>query len=233
MTGLSPSDRAVRLAIYRAFADQGRPPSVAEIAEERNLAEAAVRAALQNLHDAHAIVLTPAGDAVRMAHPFSAAPMGFVVGADGRDQSGYAGDRLWWGGCGWDSFGIGAALHEPILIRTQCPGCGRVLEERAGPSAPPGLDLVVHIPRPARRWWDDVVATCTNIRFFCDPSHVDAWARSSPYPVGQVITSRTMWQLAQTWYADRLAPDWTPRPVAASQRLLGQCGLTGDFWQLP
>jgi len=124
MTGtLADPDRAVRLATYRGFAGQGRPPSVAELAAETGLAETAVRAALRHLHDAHAIVLVPAGDAVRIAHPFSAAPMGFVVSAEGRGPAGYAGDRMWWGGCAWDSFGIGAALGEPVAIRTHCPGC--------------------------------------------------------------------------------------------------------------
>jgi hypothetical protein len=231
--GFGPAERAVRVAIYRAFAEQGRPPSVAELAGQTGLAEAGVGDALARLHDAHAIVLKPAGDAVRMAHPFSAAPMGFVVGADGPGQSGYPGDRMWWGGCAWDSFGIGAALGEPVLIRTRCPGCGRDLAVRAGPDQPPGEDLAVHIPYPAARWWDDVVGTCSNIRMFCIPAHVDVWARAGARPVGRVVPSATMWRLAQPWYGDRLDPGWSPRPAAAAQQLLTRCGLTGEFWRLP
>jgi hypothetical protein len=238
MTGTAATpDRAVRLAVYRGFAGQGRPPSVAELAAETGLAETAVRAALQDLHDAHAIVLTSARDAVRIAHPFSAAPMGFVVSAEGRGPTGYGGDRMWWGGCAWDSFGIGAALGEPVVVRTHCPGCGRDLTVHAGPAQPPDQDLAVRIPCPASRWWDDVVRTCTNIRLFCDASHVKAWqeqqeARGAPRPAGRVISAVTMWQLAQPWYGDRLDPDWSPRPIAAAQRLLGQVGLTGEFWRL-
>jgi Alkylmercury lyase len=167
-----------------------------------------------------------------MAHPFSAAPMGFVVTAEGQGPAGYAGDRMWWGGCAWDSFGIGAALGEPVTIRTLCPGCGRTLELDAGQAGPPGQDLAGHLPRPARRWWDDVVGTCQNIRLFCSPAHVDAWARSGPHPVGQVIPAAVMWRLAQVWYGDRLDPGWSPRPLDEAQQLLEGCGLTGDFWQL-
>jgi hypothetical protein len=247
---LAPAERELRLAIYRTFAGLGRPPSVAELAAATGRGEAAVRAALRALHDAHAIVLTPARDAVRIAHPFSAAPMGYVVAADGPGPAGYAGDRMWWGGCAWDSFGIGAALGEPVAIRTRCPGCGRELVVRAGPEQPPepageqapeqagdrepDPDLVVHIPVPARAWWDDVVATCSNIRLFCNQAHVAAWAGAEPpHPVGRVIPAGTMWRLAQAWYGDRLDPDWAPRPVAAAQELLRRCGLTGDFWRLP
>jgi Alkylmercury lyase len=239
MTGtLADPDRAVRLAIYRGFAGQGRPPSVAELAAQAGLADTAVRASLRHLDEAHAIVLTPAGDAVRIAHPFSAGPMGFMVSAEGRGPCGYAGDRMWWGGCAWDSFGIGAALGEPVVIRTHCPGCGRDLTVRAGPVQPPEPDLAVRIPCPASRWWDDVVSTCANIRLFCDGSHVETWkrqedARAAPRPDDRIISAVTMWRLAQSWYGDRLDPDWSPRTTAAAQRLLTQAGLTGGFWQLP
>jgi hypothetical protein len=98
----------------------------------------------------------------------------------------------------------------------------------------PDHDLAVHIPVPARAWWDDVVATCSNIRLFCHRAHVGAWARAQPsHPVGRVIPAATMWRLAQAWYGDRLDPDWAPRPAAAAQELLRRCGLTGDFWRLP
>jgi hypothetical protein len=43
----------------------------------------------------------------------------------------------------------------------------------------------------------------------------------------------TIWRLAQTWYGNRLDPDWSPRPTAAAQQLLDQCGLVGGFWRLP
>lgn len=232
-TGLNQADRAVRLAIYRSFASDGRPPSVGQIAAETGLAEASVSGAMRNLHDAHAIVLTPSGDAVRMAHPFSAAPMGFVVGAGGAGPAGYAGDRMWWGGCAWDSFGIGAALGEPVVLRTRCPGCGRDLVLRAGPDQPPAQGPVVHISCQASRWWEDVVATCSDIRLFCDPSHVHAWAGSGAHPVGQIVPAVTKWRLAKTWYGNRLDPDWSPRPTATAQRLLEECGLVGEFWRLP
>lgn len=104
---------------------------------------------------------------------------------------------------------------------------------RVGPDQPPAQGPVVHIPCQASRWWDDVVAVCSNIRLFCESAHVDAWARSGSHAVGQVIPSVTMWRLAQTWYGNRLDPDWSPRPAAAAQQLLDQCGLVGDFWRLP
>jgi len=42
----------------------------------------------------------------------------------------------------------------------------------------------------------------------------------------------TLWRLAQRWYEGRLAPDWRPRTLDESQRILDEVGLTGTFWSL-
>src|SRR3954454_23240142 len=104
-----------------------------------------------------------------MAHPFSAWPMGFVV---------REGDRFWWGGCAWDSFGIMAALGRSLEVTTTCPGCGAPPRYSAPPDAPG--ELVVRLPRTAAEWWDDVVATCSSIRAFCSAGHVEDWLARNP-----------------------------------------------------
>ncbi|MET9342753.1 organomercurial lyase [Nonomuraea sp. NPDC003804] len=221
-------DWTVRRLIYTTLADTGRAPSPAELAAHAGIGDDQVRASLRRLHDGHMIVLGPYGDAVRMAHPFSAAPMGFVVApAEPYD------DRLWWGGCTWDSFGISAALKLDVVIDTRCPGCATALRYEVGPGRPPGEDWVAHIPRPARQWWDDVVDTCTHIRTFCSPDHLADWAGRTRRPIGQAVPVRALWALAQPWYGDRLDPGYRPRPIAASQRLLSEHGFDGDFWRLP
>ena len=212
----SPTAQSVRRLVYGTFAQHGRAASPAELAGELELDPPHVLEALRELHDRHALVLTPAGDAIRMAHPFSAAPMGFVVRAD---------DQFWWGGCAWDSFGIIAALDRRMEITTCCAGCGRKLVYAAGPVTPPTLDAVVLIPRPAREWWDDVVATCSAIRVYCRRTEMAAHAESVPL--------LTLWQLAQPWYRDRLDRDWMPPPTSVRQRLLDDVGLASPFWRLP
>ena len=212
----SPTAQSVRRLVFQTFAQQGRAASPAELAGELGLDPAHVLSALRELHDRHAIVLMPAGDAIRMAHPFSAAPMGFVVRAD---------DQFWWGGCAWDSFGVAAALDRQVEITTCCAGCGRKLVYVAGPETAPTLDAVVLIPRPAREWWDDVVATCSSIRVYCRGTEMPTPAESVPL--------LTLWQLAQPWYRDRLDQDWTPQPTRAKQGHLEDVGLTGPFWRLP
>jgi hypothetical protein len=222
---MSSDARALRAEIYATFAREGRAPSPAELAATLGLQPPAVAEALRELHELHAIVLTRAGDGVRMAHPFSAWPMGFVL---------RGGDRLWWGGCAWDSFGIVAALREELEILTVCPGCGRELRYRASTTeAPEAPGLVVRLPRPAAEWWDDVVATCTHIRTFCSREHVAQWRERTGAAEGCVVELDPLWRLAQPWYGDRLDPDWEPHSREHNQALLEQCGLTGPFWALP
>jgi hypothetical protein len=221
---LSPEARAVRASIYATFAREGRAPSPAELAAADGLSSDVVTAALRELHDLHAIVLAPAGDGIRMAHPFSAWPMGFVL---------RAGDRFWWGGCAWDSFGIVAALRERLDILTTCPSCGRDLHYSASHTDPPAVDFVVRLPYPAAEWWVDVVGTCTNIRTFCSPDHVESWRDATSSPLGYVTDLTTLWRLALPWYGDRLDPNWEPHTREHNQSLLESCGLTGPFWALP
>jgi hypothetical protein len=212
--------------VFETFAREGRAPAPAELARSLGLETQDVSSALRELHDAHAIVLTADGDAIRMAHPFSAWPMGFVVRG--------AGDRLWWGGCAWDSFGIVAALGEELEITTRCPATAATLRYTAGPQTPPDAPgVVVRMPLPATRWWDDVVATCTAIRAFASAEALDAWVARSGADSGATVGLEQLWRLALDWYGDRLDPGWSPRPLQRSQALLDDVGLHGDFWALP
>lgn len=224
----TPLARALRRTVFETFAREGRAPSPGELARLHDAEPASVRAALRELHDLHAVVLVRDGDAIRMAHPFSAWPMGFLVRSP-EDR-----DRMWWGGCAWDSFGIVAALGETLEITTVCPGTGAELRYSAGPDAAPDAPgVVVRIPLPAARWWADVVTTCMSIRAFADGEALADWQRRTGEQEGIPVALEQLWRLALVWYGDRLDPDWAPRPVHRSQALLEGCGLTGDFWELP
>jgi hypothetical protein len=49
---------------------------------------------------------------------------------------------------------------------------------------------------------------------------------------GELVSLDTLQELARRWYGDRLSPDWRPRTLEASQAILDDVGLTGDFWRL-
>jgi hypothetical protein len=215
----------VRLAVYAAFAETGRPPTHAEIAGEHGVGETEVRTALRALAEARHVVLDD-GDTILMAHPFSSIPMGFS--AMGRRA-------LWWGGCAWDSFALPHLLpDEPaVLVATRCPGCGRALAWDVRREEPPEGSEVAHFRTPAAHMWDDVVATCSNQLLFCSADCVELHLATTGANRGYVMDLATLWRLASHWYDGRLDRGYQRRDPAEAKTYLRDVGLSGDFWGLP
>jgi hypothetical protein len=215
--------RDLRQVVYRSFVFDGRPPTAAEAAGQLGLAEEEVVAGWRRLHDEHVLVLTADRTAIRIAHPFSAAPMNFVVASD---------EQKWWGGCAWDSFGIMAALGRTVLVATTCLACRRPLALHADPERAPAEGYVAHVQVPAARWWDDVVVTCSTIRLACDALHVRSWACEQGQQVGAIVDLVTLWRLARLWYGDRLRDDFRRFTPQEADEVFAGLGLTGPFWSM-
>jgi hypothetical protein len=138
-------DIELRNRTYARFVELGRAPAASELGNADE-----VVSGWRRLHDAHALVLNPATDELRMANPFSAIPTAFRVRAR---------DRWWYGNCAWDAFGICAALHADGRIETSCPDCGEPLAVDVRGEQPDEETLLFHCLVPARHWWDDIVFT--------------------------------------------------------------------------
>ena len=143
---MDTSDLELRNLTYRYMVETGRAPSAAQLAERAETDDASVSAAWRRLHDAHALVLDERG-AIRMLNPFSAVPTPFRVTARGRS---------WYANCGWDAFGIGAALGEDSVIATECADCHEPLGIAVRDREPNRDDLIWHVLVPAREWWLDI-----------------------------------------------------------------------------
>jgi hypothetical protein len=215
--------RELRQVVYREFVEEGHPPTAAEAARRLQIGVEEVLAGWGRLHDRHALVLDEDRVGVRMAHPFSARQMHFVVASA---------EQKWWGGCAWDSFGIMAALDQQVLVATTCLGCGRPLAVLADPQGPPPEPYVAQFLVPAARWWDDVVRTCSTIRLACNPGHVEDRAAGSGERTGAVVDLETIWRLGKVWYGDRLHDDHRRRTPEEATAVFAELGLTGPFWDM-
>jgi hypothetical protein len=144
-------DRDVRLAVYRKFVEDARPPTPPEMAVELGVATLDVEASIRRLADGHVLVLAPGTPYVWMANPFSAIPTPFEV---------EVGDRLYFGNCIWDALGISACLRADAHIRTYCPDCSEPLsiDVREG-ELEPSAEGVIHFSVSAAHWWDDIGST--------------------------------------------------------------------------
>jgi hypothetical protein len=142
---MEAADIAIRNRTYRRFVELGRAPAPDEVGDPED-----VLAAWRRLHGAHALVLNPAPDELRMANPFSAVPTSYRVQARG---------RWWYANCAWDAFGVCAALHTDGRVETSCPDCGEPIAVEVRDERPDDESLVFQCLVPARDWWADIVFT--------------------------------------------------------------------------
>ena len=67
---------------------------------------------------------------------------------------------------------------------------------------------------------------------FRSGTHVDEWCRARGIGRGAVFSLEQCWRLADSWYGDRLAPEWRRRTPEEAETLFADLGLTGEFWRL-
>ena len=215
----------VRLAVYDAFRNEARAPSVIELADAVGSAPPQIRQSLAEL-DASRDLVFDGDDRIIMAHPFTSVPMGFsVMGIR----------RLWWGGCAWDSFAIPHLLDEEprVLVATSCPACETPLAGWVDRDGPPQGTEVAHFLTPVQHIWDDVVHSCAHQRLFCSEACVDRWLHLNHQPRGYSMDLPTLWRLAKGWYAGRTRPGYERRDPSQAAEYFRSVGLTGPFWGLP
>jgi len=143
-------DRGVRNRTYSLFVDRGRAPTAEEAAAFEGVTRDELVESWRRLEEAHALVLDPATDEIRMANPFSAVPTPYRVRSAGRS---------WFANCAWDAFGICAAFGMDGHIETACADCGDAISVEVRNEHPGDRDLLFHCLVPAARWWDDIVFT--------------------------------------------------------------------------
>jgi hypothetical protein len=142
---MNEADVGLRRRTYAFMLEAGRAPQPEELGDREE-----VIAGWRRLHDAHALVLNPATDEIRMLNPLSAVPTAYRVRAGG---------RWWYANCAWDAFGVCAALHVDGRIETSCADCGEPIGVEVRDAKPDDESLLFHVLVPARSWWDDIVFT--------------------------------------------------------------------------
>lgn len=216
----------VRKAIFEHFLEHAEPPVIEELMTGFSLTREAAGAVLRGLEAARHLALVKGTDRILMAFPFSAVTTAFRV---------EIGDQRYFANCAWDAIAFHAMLGTPVRVDSFCHHCGRpiAVELRNGRVVqvePP--ETVVYLAVPAARWWDDIIATCSNTMvFFASPGHRDASSLCAS-DGGATLTPDEVHRLSVPLYARRLAIDYA-RP--AKPELLAHfrsLGLSGRFWEL-
>lgn len=67
---------------------------------------------------------------------------------------------------------------------------------------------------------------------FRSEEHIERWLKERSLARGGTMSLEQCWQLANAWYADKLAPDWRRKTLDEAMAAFAQIGLVGDFWDL-
>jgi hypothetical protein len=143
-------DTQVKLSIYSHFADTGRSPSPADVADLIGSGIGDVLDAYPRLRAQRILALEADGSSIRMAPPFSGVPTQHIV---------LAGGTQYFANCAWDSLGIPAALHQPAEVHSRCEQSGEPFLLKVNLDGPESSDWLFHCLVPAAKWWDDIVFT--------------------------------------------------------------------------
>ena len=65
---------------------------------------------------------------------------------------------------------------------------------------------------------------------FRSEEHIEAWRRQWGQAAGEMLSLEQQWNLARSWYSDRMAPDWRRKTSEEAQTIFEDAGLTSDFW---
>lgn len=213
----------IRIQINKFIFDKGYAPTVPELSEILNINVDTIERGLKQLADNHALVLHPNTFDIWVAHPFALFPTMFWVESNG---------KKWWGNCTWCSLGIAALTKTNTKVFTKLSGEKESVVIEIVDSKVVQSDLLVHFPIPAKKFWDNVIYTCSNMLTFNEEAQVNEWCKRHNVVKGEVHSLEKVWELAKLWYSNYLDESWTRKSPDEAESIFKKVGLTSEFWKL-
>jgi len=68
--------------------------------------------------------------------------------------------------------------------------------------------------------------------FFRSEEALNEWLGSRNVACGAVLSIPQLWQLSQSWYHNRMSPDYHGRTLEQVQEIFKELGLTSGFWSV-
>jgi hypothetical protein len=228
MIKLNPALVKTRQFITGYFLEKGFAPTAQEIAENTNNSLKEVTEQLKTLAANRALVLHPHDNSIWIAHPFSDAPNAvWVETTDEGDK------KSWWSNCPWCAFGIAALAKRDVTISAKLGGESETIEIKVIKGKPQIDDsnssVVVHLPIPAARLWDNVIYSCSMQLFHRSESAVDEWCNRHRKPKGGVLSLDLCWRMAKGWYGPFLDPDWNRKSAEETAQYFASLELDLSF----
>jgi alkylmercury lyase len=194
---LSPQENDIRKAILKAFARNGKAPSVREVAQALSLPIEHVLTGFQKLAEYDLIVWKQGGAHLRSAYPFSGVSTVHQVLTD-------AGTPLY-AMCAIDALGIPFMLGQGASVRSACFFCQHLVR----------VDItggLLQRPYPSTSivWFSErdgccvAEARCPLMNFFCNEEHLQAWLAKSPNEPGTSLSLMDALEVGKAAFGDLL-----------------------------
>ena len=69
-----------------------------------------------------------------------------------------------------------------------------------------------------------------NMLFFRSEEMLHQWLAAKRAERGALLTIPQLWELSQSWYQNRLSPEYHGRTVEQVQGIFKEVGLISEFW---
>jgi hypothetical protein len=203
----TPAEDGVRTTLLRFYAEQGRAPTIDELAGRADVSSSALRPILASLKARDLVVLDADGGAIVGAYPFTDRDTEHRV---------MVGDRAVNALCAIDALGVGDMYGRDVEIRSRCRSCGAPVEITTSDQ---GRGLA-HVKPATAVVWSGIRDTggcaassmCTVIAFFCGDAHLEAWrTEHDPEGRGFRLSMDEALQAGRAFFAPSLAgPEAVP-----------------------
>ncbi|MBI2519289.1 MAG: hypothetical protein HYV97_02680 [Bdellovibrio sp.] len=217
-------DSQVHCELINELIEKGSCPFPFDLSERLKVAVCEIESSFLRLAENHALVLHPGTTRVWVIHPFSVSPTTTWVETD---------ERGWWAPCLWCAFGMAFLLKGEVRIHSRLGGRERLALFRIMDGVlAEGSEYVIHFSIPPRDAWENVHHFCACVQPFRNEEEIPAWCKAHGLPLGESITPNVLLALARVWYGGHRNPDWIKWNARDAQRIFGEVGLNGPFWDL-
>lgn len=197
---LDAAAASVLATLLQLYADQGQPPSPAEIAAAAGLAKRETDRLLTDLHRHDLVLLARDGTTIRGAYPFTETATGNMVTFA---RTGHRLNTM----CVIDALGAGAMCRQDAIVRSACHACGASIVVDV---CDHGSVLGEVRPQAAVVWTGfkqscgcAADSLCTELVVFCSNDHLERWCASGAASAGRPLSVEEAFQVGKALFADR------------------------------
>lgn len=169
LVALNPAEDLAWRRVLVLFADLGRAPGAAEIADDTGVGEESVRHVLEILQRYDLVGLSEGDGRIVTAYPFTDRATGHVVTLGARRLNAL---------CAVDALGAGAMYQRDVAVESRCRACDGPIRIA---TADLGKTVSTVSPPETVVWYDTsydgsaASSCCTRIAFFCSDGHLNEW----------------------------------------------------------